>query len=76
MKLYIKYALALFLTAAITALSVVSLFVVRENRLLREQIARLEEELGRETAPAALCPTCGAEVRDSAAFCGECGGQL
>jgi len=75
MKDHLKYALALFLTAAFTALSVVSIFVVRENRLLREQIARLEEEIGKEAAPE-VCPTCGAEKKEDAAFCGECGGPL
>ena len=48
---------------------------LQEIDVLKAQIAELETELGKEPAPA-LCPTCGAEVRDGAAFCGECGGQL
>jgi len=48
---------------------------LQEIDVLKAQIAQLEAELGKEAAPA-LCPTCGAEVRDGAAFCGECGGPL
>jgi len=62
MKNHLKYALALFLTAAFTALSVVSIFVVRENRLLREQIARLEED---RSAPVSTQPSPGFSSPDA-----------
>ena len=55
--------------------SEVLLAKLQEIDALKAQIAQLEEELGREADPA-LCPTCGAEVREGTAFCGECGGQL
>ena len=42
---------------------------------LYAQIAEYEEQIGKEAA-APTCSTCGAEVREDAAFCGECGEKL
>jgi len=55
--------------------SEVLLAKLQEIDALKEQIARLEEEIGKEAAPE-VCPTCGAEKKEDAAFCGECGGPL
>lgn len=48
---------------------------LQEIDALKAQIAELEEQLGKEAAPQ-VCPTCGAEKKEDAAFCGECGGEL
>ena len=55
--------------------SEVLLAKLQEIDALKAQIAALEETLGREAAPE-VCPTCGAEKKDDAPFCGECGGPL
>lgn len=48
---------------------------LQEIDALKAQIAALQEQIGKEAAPE-VCPICGAEKKDGAAFCGECGGQL
>ncbi len=55
--------------------SEVLLAKLQEIDALKAQIAALEAEAGKEAAPE-VCPTCGAEKKDGAAFCGECGGPL
>ena len=50
-------------------------YIESASRKSSETIAALEAEAGREAAPE-VCPTCGAEKKDGAAFCGECGGPL
>lgn len=55
--------------------SEVLLAKLREIDLLKEQITCLESQLAREDS-AAVCPTCGAKIRGSISFCGECGGPL
>ena len=42
---------------------------------LYAQIAEYEAQIGKEAA-APTCSTCGAEVQEDAAFCGECGETL
>lgn len=42
---------------------------------LYAQIAEYEAQIGKEAA-APTCSTCGAEVQEDAAFCGECGEKL
>lgn len=42
---------------------------------LYAQIAECEEQIGKEAAVPA-CSTCGAVIREGAAFCGECGEKL
>ena len=42
---------------------------------LKAQIAELEDQIGR-AEESAICPTCGAAVREGDQFCRECGGKL
>ena len=55
--------------------SEVLLAKLQEIDALKAQIAELEEQIGKEAAPE-TCPTCGAEKKEGASFCGECGGAL
>lgn len=41
----------------------------------KEELAQINEALGREPEPPA-CPTCGAAIREGDLFCRECGGKL
>ena len=52
--------------------SEIMLAKLQEIDALKAEIAELENRLGRKSAPA-ICETCGAEVQENAAFCGECG---
>ena len=52
--------------------SEIMLAKLQEIDALKAEIAELENRLGRKPAPA-ICETCGAEVQENAAFCGECG---
>ena len=52
--------------------SEIMLAKLQEIDALKAEIAELENRLGRKPAPA-ICETCGAEVKENAAFCGECG---
>lgn len=48
---------------------------LQEIDALYAQIAEYEEQIGKETA-VPTCSTCGAEIQEDAAFCGECGEKL
>jgi len=52
--------------------SEIMLAKLQEIDALKAEIAGLEEKLGVKSVPA-VCETCGAEVREGAAFCEECG---
>lgn len=52
--------------------SEIMLAKLQEIDVLKAEIAELENRLGRKPAPA-VCGTCGAQVREDAAFCEECG---
>ena len=52
--------------------SEIMLAKLQEIDALKAEIAELENRLGRKSAHA-ICETCGAEVQENAAFCGECG---
>ena len=52
--------------------SEIMLAKLQEIDALKAEIAKLENRLGRKSTPA-ICETCGAEVQENAAFCGECG---
>jgi len=52
--------------------SEIMLAKLQEIDALKAEIVGLEEKLGVKSAPA-VCETCGAEVREGAAFCEECG---
>ena len=43
---------------------------------LKEQIAALEAEIGRQHAAAGECPVCGSEAREGDQFCRQCGEKL
>ena len=48
---------------------------LEEIDALKAEISTLETEAGKPV-PARMCPTCGAEVKDTDTYCGECGGKL
>ena len=52
--------------------SEIMLSKLQEIDALKAEIAALEEKLGRKAAPI-TCETCGAVVREEAAYCEECG---
>ena len=52
--------------------SEIMLAKMQEIDALKEEIAALEEKLGRKPVPR-TCETCGAAVREDAVFCEECG---
>ena len=55
--------------------SAVLLAKLEEIDGLKAQIAELEDQIGR-AEESAICPTCGAAVREGDQFCRECGGKL
>ena len=55
--------------------SAVLLAKLEEIDGLKAQIAELEAQIGR-AEESAICPTCGAAVREGDQFCRECGGKL
>ena len=52
--------------------SEIMLAKLQEIDALKEEIAALEEKLGRKSVPR-TCETCGAAVQENAVFCEECG---
>ena len=53
--------------------SEITLSKLQEIDVLKAEIAALEEKLGRKPE---TCETCGAVIREEAAFCEECGEKL
>ena len=49
-------------------------YCIRENKLTLNELARARDRV--ETAPVRRCCHCGAEMPDSAKFCGSCGHQI